>query len=181
MFERILTASIAGLLLAACQQQPMAVSSPAAPLPQAYTVYFNTDQSTLSSEASATVAQAAAAFKQGGTAVGVRGHADTVGNAQYNLALSVRRAEAVKAALPDAIRAQLEPGVLPVQWYPVEVPATIQVAIRDVLGDGSWEVSHRLGVAAWVDDDHLLVVPDHPGVAVWLASHLHPLDSRVHP
>jgi septum formation inhibitor MinC len=49
-------------------------------LPQAYTVYFNTDQSVLSPEATATVSQAAAAFKQGGTAVGVRGHADTVGN-----------------------------------------------------------------------------------------------------
>src|SRR5690349_6626692 len=75
MLKKFLIASAAGLLLTACQQQPQAVSGPpAAPLPQAYTVYFNTDQSALSSEASATVAQAAAAFKQGGTAVGVRGH-----------------------------------------------------------------------------------------------------------
>jgi outer membrane protein OmpA-like peptidoglycan-associated protein len=102
MFRKMLMVSTASLLLAACQQPPQAASvPPAAPLPQAYTVYFNTDQSALSPEASATVAQAAAAFKQGGTAVGVRGHADTVGNAEYNLQLSVRRAAAVKAALQN--------------------------------------------------------------------------------
>jgi hypothetical protein len=100
MLSKFLIVSAAGLLLAACQQQPQAMSAPpAAPLAQAYTVYFNTDQSTLSAEASATVAQAAATFKQGGTAVGVRGHADTVGNSQYNLQLSQNRAAAVKAEL----------------------------------------------------------------------------------
>jgi hypothetical protein len=77
----------------------MASPPPAAPLPQAYTVYFNTGQSALSPEATATVSQAAAAFKQGGTAVGVRGHTDTVGNPQFNLQLSLQRAAAVKDAL----------------------------------------------------------------------------------
>src|SRR6476469_6650220 len=101
MLKKLLIASAAGLLLAACQQQPQAVSPPpaAAPMPQAYTVYFDTGQSTLSPEATATVSQAAAAFKQGGTAVGVRGHTDTVGNAEFNLQLSLRRAAAVKDAL----------------------------------------------------------------------------------
>ncbi len=101
MLKKLLIASAAGLLLAACQQQPQAVSPPpaAAPMPQAYTVYFDTGQSALSPEASATVSQAAAAFKQGGTAVGVRGHADTVGNAEANLQLSRQRAAAVKDAL----------------------------------------------------------------------------------
>src|SRR6478735_3455876 len=100
MLRKILTMSAAGLLLAACQQQPqMASAPPAAPLPTAYTVYFDTGQSALSPEASATVSQAAAAFKQGGTAVGVRGHADTVGNAEANLQLSRQRAAAVKDAL----------------------------------------------------------------------------------
>ena len=78
MLKKFLITSAAGLLLAACQQQA-ASPPPAAPLPQAYTVYFDTGQSALSPEATATVAQAAAAFKQGGTAVGVRGHTDTVG------------------------------------------------------------------------------------------------------
>jgi len=100
MSKKFLIASTAGLLLSACQQQPQAVSTPpAASLPQAYAVYFDTGQSALSPEASATVSQAADAFKQGGTAVGVRGHADTVGNAEFNLLLSRQRAAAVKDAL----------------------------------------------------------------------------------
>ena len=57
-------------------------------------MYFDTGQSVLSPEATATVAQAAAAFKQGGTAVGVRGHTDTVGSAEFNLQLSRQRADA---------------------------------------------------------------------------------------
>jgi OmpA family len=98
MLKKFLIASAAGLLLAACQQQA-ASPPPAAPLPQAYTVYFNTGQSVLSPEATATVSQAAAAFKQGATAVGVRGHTDTVGNPEFNLQLSLRRAAAVKDEL----------------------------------------------------------------------------------
>lgn len=100
MLKKFLIASAAGLLLAACQQQPQTASPPpAAPLPQAYKVYFDTGQSALSPEATATVSQAATAFKQGGTAVGVRGHTDTVGDPEFNLQLSLRRAAAVKDAL----------------------------------------------------------------------------------
>jgi hypothetical protein len=100
MSKKFLVASAAVMLLAACQQQPQAVSAPpAAPLPQAYTVYFDTGQSALSAEATATVSQSAAAFKQGGAAMGVRGHADTVGNPEFNLQLSRQRAAAVKDAL----------------------------------------------------------------------------------
>jgi hypothetical protein len=101
MLKKFLIASAAGLLLAACQQQPQMASPPpaaAAPLQQLYVVYFNTGQSDLSPEAAATVAQAAAAFKQGG-AVAVRGHTDTVGNAEANLQLSLRRSASVKDAL----------------------------------------------------------------------------------
>ena len=100
--KKFLIASAAGLLLAACQQQPQVASPPPAappPPPQAYTVYFDTGQSALSPEATATVSQAAAAFKQGGTAVGVRGHTDTVGNPEANLQLSLRRAASAKDAL----------------------------------------------------------------------------------
>lgn len=56
--------------------------------------------------------------------------------------------EAVKAAVPKHIRDQIDPRVLPVQWYPVEVSASLQVGVRDVLGGGKWEEAHRLGVAA---------------------------------
>ena len=100
MLKKFLIASAAGLLLAACQQQPqMASPPPATQVKQLYVVYFNTGQSDLSPEAAATVSQAAATFKQGGTGVAVRGHTDTVGNPEFNLQLSLRRAAAVKDAL----------------------------------------------------------------------------------
>ena len=100
MLKKFLIASAAGLLLAACQQQPqMASPPPATQLKQLFVVYFNTGQSDLSPDAQATVAQAAATFRQGGTAVAVRGHTDTVGNPEFNLRLSVQRSTSVKDAL----------------------------------------------------------------------------------
>jgi hypothetical protein len=99
MLRKILLTSATVMVLAACQQQPQMAMAPAAPLPQAYTVYFDTGQSALSAEASATVSQAAAAFKQGGTAIGVRGHTDSVGDAEFNMQLSRQRAASVKDAL----------------------------------------------------------------------------------
>ena len=99
MLKKFLIASAAGLLLAACQQQPQVASPPPTPVRQLFVVYFNTGQSDLSPEAQATVTQAAATFRQGGTAVAVKGHADRVGNAGANLRLSLQRSAAVKAAL----------------------------------------------------------------------------------
>src|SRR5262249_3951292 len=102
---KFLIASAAGLLLAACQQQPQPqVASPppattTTQLKQLFVVYFNTGQSDLSPDAQAKIAQAAAAFKQGGTGVAVKGHADRVGDQGANLRLSLRRTAAVKAAL----------------------------------------------------------------------------------
>jgi len=58
----------------------------------------------------------------------------------------------VLAAVPEDVRVRLEPRVLASRQYPVEVSASLQVAVRDVLGGGSWEISHRLGVeAAYID------------------------------
>ena len=100
MLKRFLIASAAGLLLAACQQQPqMASPPPATQLKQLFVVYFNTGQSDLLPDAQATITQAAGTFKQGGTAVLVKGHADRVGDQGANLRLSLRRTAAVKAAL----------------------------------------------------------------------------------
>jgi OmpA family len=101
MLKKLLIASAAALLLAACQQQQpqMASPPPAAPVKQLFVVYFNTGQSDLSPEAQATITQAAATFRQGGTAVAVKGHADRVGNQGVNLRLSLARTAAVKAAL----------------------------------------------------------------------------------
>ena len=100
MLKKFLIASAAGLLLAACQQQPqMASPPPAAPVKQLFVVYFNTGQSDLLPDAQATITQAAATFRQGGTAVAVKGHADRVGDQGANLRLSLQRSAAVKAAL----------------------------------------------------------------------------------
>ena len=59
----------------------------------------------------------------------------------------VKGLERVKAALPEPVRAQLG-SILPVQWYPIEVSAHVHVAVRDVLGGGKWDASHRLGIEA---------------------------------
>ena len=99
MLKKFLIASAAGLLLAACQQQPQMASPPPTQVKQLYVVYFNTGQADLLPEAQAKIAQAATTFKQGGVAVLVKGHADTVGDAGANLRLSLRRSAAVKAAL----------------------------------------------------------------------------------
>jgi len=100
MLKMFLIASAAGLMLAACEQQPQVASPPpATQLKQLFVVYFNTGQSDLSPDAQAKITQAAAAFKQGGTAVAVKGHADRVGDQGANLRLSLRRTAAVKAAL----------------------------------------------------------------------------------
>ena len=99
MLKKFLIASAAGLLLAACQQQPQVASPPPTPVRQLFVVYFNTGQSDLLPDAQATIGQAAGTFKQGGTAVLVKGHADRVGDQGANLRLSLRRTAAVKAAL----------------------------------------------------------------------------------
>jgi len=99
MLKKFLIASAVGLLLAACQQQPQMASPPPTSVKQLYVVYFNTGQSDLSPEAQATIDKAAATFKQGGTAVAVKGHADRVGDQGMNLRLSLQRTAAAKAAL----------------------------------------------------------------------------------
>ena len=100
MLKKFLIASAAALLLAACQQQPqMASSAPVTSVRQLFVVYFNTGQSDVLPEGQATITQAAATFKQGGTNVLVKGHADRVGDQGMNLRLSMARTAAVKAAL----------------------------------------------------------------------------------
>jgi OmpA-OmpF porin, OOP family len=81
----------------------------AAPAPAArdFTLYFDTNKATLSSDARSIVQQAAAAAKQGPmTHIAVTGHTDTVGTTKYNQGLSVRRADAVrKELIADGIAA----------------------------------------------------------------------------
>jgi outer membrane protein OmpA-like peptidoglycan-associated protein len=73
---------------------PPQVSSPS------FMVFFDWDRSNLSQQALQTIGQAAAAFKAKGNArITATGHTDTSGPENYNMALSLRRANAVKDAL----------------------------------------------------------------------------------
>ncbi|HMK68268.1 MAG TPA: OmpA family protein, partial [Stellaceae bacterium] len=73
--------------------------APAGPA-RSFRVFFDFNRANLSAEAMRVVHEAAATFKQTGSArIDVTGYTDTAGSSQYNLALSKRRAEAVKAAL----------------------------------------------------------------------------------
>jgi outer membrane protein OmpA-like peptidoglycan-associated protein len=68
--------------------------------PPSFMVFFDWDRSNLSAQALNTIKQAAAAFKSKGNArITATGHTDTSGPEAYNMALSLRRANAVKDAL----------------------------------------------------------------------------------
>jgi outer membrane protein OmpA-like peptidoglycan-associated protein len=63
-------------------------------------VFFDWDRSDLSAQAQQTLQQVASAYKQRGSArVVATGHADRSGPDDYNMALSLRRANAVKNSL----------------------------------------------------------------------------------
>lgn len=81
---------------------PAAVAPPPPPMPQApsFMVFFDWDRSNLSEQALATIQQAANAYKAKGNArITATGHTDRSGPEAYNMALSLRRANAVKDAL----------------------------------------------------------------------------------
>jgi OmpA-OmpF porin, OOP family len=75
-------------------QQPTAVAPPS------FMVFFDWDRANISDQALTTIRQAAGAFKTKGSArITATGHTDTSGPESYNMALSLRRANAVKDAL----------------------------------------------------------------------------------
>lgn len=101
--KKFLAVAAAGLLLAACDQQPQTASTaPATPVRELFVVYFDTGQSAIVPDGQAKVDQAAATFKKGGVAVTVKGHADRVGDQGANLRLSMARTANVKAAMMRA-------------------------------------------------------------------------------
>src|SRR6185312_15460564 len=105
MLGPLVSISCMALLLAACGPSPpvLAVSAPPQPaMVQApsFMVFFDWDRSNLSAQALATIQQAAAAYKSNsGARVTAVGHTDTSGPDDYNMAPSLRRANAVKGAL----------------------------------------------------------------------------------
>jgi outer membrane protein OmpA-like peptidoglycan-associated protein len=73
---------------------------PPAPAAQTFMVFFDWDRDTLSAQALTTIKSAAAAFKTKGNArITATGHTDKSGPENYNLALSLRRANRVRDAL----------------------------------------------------------------------------------
>ena len=83
-------------------EEVAAAPPPAAPAPQAtsFMVFFDWDRADLSPQALATIDQAAQAFRTKGNArITATGHTDRSGPDSYNMALSLRRANAVKDAL----------------------------------------------------------------------------------
>ena len=80
---------------------PPAPPAAVAPAPlKNYIVFFDFDQASITAQAQAILEQAAATAKKGHVVhIQLTGHTDLTGSGEYNQKLSVRRAEAVKAAL----------------------------------------------------------------------------------
>jgi OmpA family protein len=98
MLKKRLAAVAAAFLLAACEGPPQPAPPP--PSVRNFLVFFDFDKSTLTPRARDIVQEAANVAKSGQNArATVTGHTDTAGSASYNMALSLRRANAVKNAL----------------------------------------------------------------------------------
>jgi outer membrane protein OmpA-like peptidoglycan-associated protein len=87
---------------------PMAAPAPApapkavqaAPIAKNYQVFFDFNKSDITPEANSIISQAANAAKTAkATSISLIGHTDAAGSEKYNMALSIRRGNAVKAAL----------------------------------------------------------------------------------
>jgi OmpA-OmpF porin, OOP family len=100
---------------------PAAAPAPAAVVPaqQTFIVFFEFDRSSLTREGQQVVASAAAAFKSGKSSVAIAGYTDLSGTQQYNVALSKRRADTVKAAL---VRDGVPAAAIAESWHGKENP-----------------------------------------------------------
>ncbi|UYN93708.1 MAG: OmpA family protein [Enhydrobacter sp.] len=99
MFKKLLAVVAAAMLLSACEEPPPPAPTPPPPV-RNFLVFFDFDRSTLTPRAMDIVKEAANVAKSGQNArVTCTGHTDTAGPANYNMALSLRRANAVKEAL----------------------------------------------------------------------------------
>jgi hypothetical protein len=100
MLKKLLLAFAATFLLGACASEPPPPPPPPPPpMAQAPTfmVFFDWDSSRLSPASLNVITQAVTAFRSTGNArVTATGHTDTTGSESYNMALSLRRANAVK-------------------------------------------------------------------------------------
>ena len=109
MLKSMFAVIAAALLLGACDEPPPpAAAPPPPPAPPTFMVFFDWDRSNLSSQALNTIQQAATAYKtRGGARITSTGHTDTSGSPEYNMALSLRRANTVRDALVKIGRAHV--------------------------------------------------------------------------
>ena len=102
MLKKLFVLLAATFMIAACDEPAPATAPPPPPppAPQSFMVFFDWDSAKLNPQATNVVGQAAAAYKtKGGARITATGHTDTSGSETYNMALSLRRANAVKDAL----------------------------------------------------------------------------------
>ena len=105
---------------AAAPPPPPPAAAPPPPARQ-FVVYFEFDKSNLTPEGAKVVQDAAAAYKATGSAkVAVAGYTDLAGTQQYNIGLSKRRADTVRAAL---VKAGVPDGVIAESWHGKQNPA----------------------------------------------------------
>ena len=102
------------------------VAAPRAPAPaavapakQVFIVFFEFDKSALTPDGKKVVDAGAAAFKSGKSDIAIAGYTDRAGTTQYNLALSKRRADAVKTAL---VRDGVPAAAISESWHGEESP-----------------------------------------------------------
>ena len=105
---------------------PTPVAAPPAPPPaavapskQVFIVFFEFDKSNLTPDGRQVVDAAAAAYKSGKSGVAIAGYTDLAGSQQYNLALSKRRADTVRAAL---VRDGVPASAIDEKWFGKENP-----------------------------------------------------------
>ena len=102
MLKKLFVLLAATFMIAACDEPAPATAPPPPPppAPQSFMVFFDWDSAKLNPQATNVVGQAAAAYKtKGSSRITATGHTDTSGTEAYNMALSLRRANAVKDAL----------------------------------------------------------------------------------
>ncbi len=101
MLKKLLVLVAATFMISACDEPaPATAPPPPPPAPQSFMVFFDWDSAKLNTQASNVISQVAGAYKtKGGARITATGHTDTSGSEQYNMALSLRRANAVKDAL----------------------------------------------------------------------------------
>jgi outer membrane protein OmpA-like peptidoglycan-associated protein len=100
MLKKLLAVLALAFVVGACAAEPPPAAAPPPPPVRNFLVFFDFDKSNLTPRALDIIKEAARIAKSGeSTKVTCTGHTDTAGAASYNLALSLRRASSVKAAL----------------------------------------------------------------------------------